>query len=87
MATGGGVLLVTAPLVMAAAVAAYVILAVWLRVSAVGSLAAAALVMPGLLLVGVRGWGLAWFGLMLVLILWRHRSNLSRLRAGEENRV
>ena len=87
VATGGGVLLVTAPLVMAAAVAAYVILAVWLRVSAVGSLAAAALVMPGLLLVGVRGWGLAWFGLMLVLILWRHRSNLSRLRAGEENRV
>lgn len=87
VATGGGVLLVTAPLVMAAAVAAYVILAVWLRVSAVGSLAAAALVMPGLLLAGVRGWGLTWFGLMLVLILWRHRSNLSRLRAGEENRV
>ena len=87
VATGGGVLLVTAPLVMAAAVAAYAVLALWLRVSAVGSLAAAALVMPGLLLVGVRGWGLTWFGLMLVLILWRHRSNLSRLRAGEENRV
>ena len=87
VATGGGALLVAAPLVMAAAVAAYLVLALWLRVSAVGSLAAAALVMPGLVLVGVRGWGLAWFGVMLALILWRHRSNLSRLRAGEENRV
>ncbi len=87
VATGGGVLLVVAPLVMGAAVAAYAVLALWLRVSAVGSLAAAALVMPGLVLAGVRGWALAWFGLMLALILWRHRSNLSRLRAGEENRV
>lgn len=87
VATAGGVLLVVSPLVMLAAVVAYVALVRWLRVSAVGSLAAAALVVPGLALTGVRGWALVWFGLMLVLILWRHRSNLSRLRAGRENRV
>lgn len=87
VATAGGVLLVVSPLAMLATVVVYVALTLWLRVSAVGSLAAAALVMPGLLATGVRGWALAWFGFMLVLILWRHRSNLSRLRAGEENRV
>ena len=87
VATAGGVLLVVSLLTMLAAVVVYIVLALWLRVSAVGSLAAAAVVMPGLLLTGVRGWALAWFGFMLVLILWRHRSNLSRLRAGEENRV
>ena len=87
VATGGGALLAAAPLVMAAAVAVYILLVRILKVSAVGSLAAALLVLPGLWLSGVRGWALLWFGLMLALIFWRHRSNLSRLRAGVENRV
>lgn len=87
VATGGGALLAAAPLVMAAAAAVYILLVRILKVSAVGSLAAALLVLPGLWLSGVRGWALLWFGLMLALIFWRHRSNLSRLRAGVENRV
>lgn len=87
VATGGGALLVIAPLVMAAAAALYILLVRILKVSAVGSLAAALLVLPGLWLAGVRGWAWLWFGLMLALIFWRHRSNLSRLRAGVENRI
>ncbi|MGD2141781.1 MAG: glycerol-3-phosphate 1-O-acyltransferase PlsY [Burkholderiales bacterium] len=87
VATAAGILLVMSPLMGA------VVLAVWLLVALVtrySSLAAvvAALVAP---LVAAAIFGKSWYTLavlvMSVILIWRHRANIGRLRAGKESRI
>ena len=87
VATAGGVMLAVAPLVMVATVIVYGGTLAFSRILAVASLAAAVVSIPALLLTGQPGPTVAWFALMMALIVFRHRSNLSRLRAGTENRL
>ena len=87
VATAGGVMLAVAPLVMVAMVVVYGVALALSRISAVGSLAAAVISIPALLLTSQPGPTVAWFALMMALIVFRHRSNLSRLRSGTENRL
>ena len=87
VATAGGVMLAVAPLVMVAMVIVYGVALAFSRISAVGSLAAAVVSIPALLLTGQTRGTVAWFALMMALIVFRHRSNLSRLRSGTENRL
>ncbi|WP_420613870.1 glycerol-3-phosphate 1-O-acyltransferase PlsY [Candidatus Spongiisocius sp.] len=87
VATAGGAVLAVAPPVMVAMVIVYGVALVLSRISAVGSLAAAVVSIPALLLTGQTRGTVAWFALMMVLIVFRHRSNLSRLRSGTENRL
>lgn len=87
VATAGGVMLAVAPLVMVAMVIVYGVTLAFSRVSALGSLAAAVVSIPALLLTGQPGPTVAWFALMMLLIVFRHRSNLARLRSGTENRL
>lgn len=87
VATAGGVMLAISPLVMVAMVIVYAVALKLSRISAVGSLAAAVVSIPALLLTGAAGGTVAWFAVVMVLIVFRHRSNLSRLRSGTENRI
>ncbi len=87
VATAGGAVLAVAPPVMVAMVIVYGVALALSRISAVGSLAAAVVSIPALLLAGQTRGTVAWFALMMVLIVFRHRSNLSRLRSGTENRL
>ena len=87
VATAGGVMLAVAPPVMVAMVIVYGVALAFSRISAVGSLAAAVVAIPALLVADQPGPTVAWFALMMALIVFRHRSNLSRLRSGTENRL
>ncbi len=87
VATAGGALLALHPAVMVVLLVVYGLSAKLTRISAVGSLAAAVVSVPALLVVGADGRTVAIFGAMMLLIVVRHRSNLSRIRSGVENRL
>lgn len=86
-AAAGGAVLALSPWVMLAMAAVYAAGLKLSRISAVGSLAAAAAAPPALLLAGAGAWAAGWCGVMTALIFWRHRSNLMRLRAGVEHKL
>ena len=79
--------LALAPLVMIVMVLMYGVGLALTRISAVGSLAAAVVAVPALLVTGVDAWAVAWFGATMLLIVFRHRSNLIRLRSGTEHKL
>ena len=87
VATAGGMALAVVPLVMIVMVVVYGVGAKLTRISAVGSLAAAVVAIPTSLLIGIDTGALVWFGATMALIVFRHRSNLSRLRAGTEHKL
>lgn len=85
VATGGGAILVLAPLVALALMAGWSLLARVARVSSIASLTVVLLSVPALAVGGHTGWSLVWAGLMAALIVARHRTNIARLVRGEEN--
>ena len=87
VATGGGVLFFTVPLVAVVIGIVWGIVAKVWKVASVASLLGLVLTIPGVLLSGVRGDSLIWFGAMLVLIIWRHRPNIERMLSGSEQKV
>lgn len=87
VATTTGVVLALSPLVMVLMIGVYVIGVAVTRISAVGSLTAVLVTVPALLLVGVGYGAVGWFAIIVLVIFYRHRSNLARLRSGTENRL
>ena len=87
VATSGGVLLFTVPLV------ALIDLAVWAlavrlsKTASMGSMLLVVVTLPLLIWRGVTGLGLVWFGLIIALVVWRHRGNIERMLAGNEQKV
>jgi len=87
VATAGGVFLFTIP------IGALVLTVVWAlsvkltKTASIGSLAVMVLSIPTAIWQGVRGLSLLWIGLMLALVLWRHRGNIARMVSGDEQRV
>ncbi|GAB4193857.1 MAG: glycerol-3-phosphate 1-O-acyltransferase PlsY [Roseiflexaceae bacterium] len=90
VATSGGVLLAVAPLLMLIGLVAWALAFAVVRISSVGSLTAAATVAVAagvLLAVGQLDVVYAVFVWTVVaLIVYLHRENIQRLRAGTENR-
>ena len=87
MATALGVFVVIDPLASLGAVLIFALTYAVARVASLGSLVAA-VAFPGLL--ALRGQGLAAIvlaGVLALLIIYRHRDNIRRLRAGQENKV
>ncbi len=87
VATAGGVLLATVPLVVVVLAALYALIVGVTKISSLGSLTMAALAVPAVVVAGVRGWALAWWIVTIALVVWRHRGNIARLLGGSENRV
>jgi glycerol-3-phosphate acyltransferase PlsY len=87
VATAGGALLATIPLVVAGMLVVYLIIVRTTKISSLGSLTVAVLAVPAAILFGVRGWALGWFALTILLVFYRHRGNIARLLGGRENKM
>lgn len=78
------------------ALGVFVLVLVWRRMVSLGSIAAAAAIPLAVLAAGLSGWlgeGSRWIALLLAtllissLVIFKHRENLARLRAGTEPRL
>lgn len=87
VATAGGVMLFTVPLVALIATVIWVIAVRLTKTASIGSLIVLAIAIPLAMWQGVAGLALVWIGLMILLILWRHRSNIIRMFSGNEQKV
>lgn len=87
VATAGGVLLATVPVVVVVLAALYALIVAITKISSLGSLTMAALAIPAVVVAGARGWALGWWVATIALIVWRHRGNIARLLGGSENKV
>jgi glycerol-3-phosphate acyltransferase PlsY len=87
VATGLGVFLALAPVAAAAAVVTYAGLLAATRVSSLGSLAAATVLLGAMVATQRPGATLALGVAVWLLIVWRHRDNIARLRRGQEGRL
>lgn len=87
VATAVGVMIYTMPVVGLALVALWGVIVAVSRVSAMGSLVLAVASVPLALWQGLEGIPLVLLGLMFLLVVWRHRSNITRLVAGDERSV
>ena len=86
VATALGVFLGVAPLAVAGALAVFIAVVWKTRFISLGSITAAA-VMPGLVAVVDRRPPLVLMSVVIAaLVVWKHRENIQRLRAGTENR-
>jgi glycerol-3-phosphate acyltransferase PlsY len=87
VATALGVFLVTDPRATAISVGVFVVAYAIVRKASVGSLLGALLMPLSLWLLDRPPWAIALAGVTVILILWRHRDNISRLREGREQGV
>jgi glycerol-3-phosphate acyltransferase PlsY len=87
VATGGGVLLFTTPLVMVIDLAVWAVVVKLTKTASIGSMLLVLLTPPLLYWQGVRGWAWVWLGLTIALVVWRHRGNIERMYRGSEEKV
>ena len=87
VATGLGVLLFTIPALGLGVLLGWYILVKVTKVAAVASLATVLVTVPLAWFIGVRGMAFLWFSLIVVLIVFRHKDNISRLIKGSEQKV
>jgi len=87
VATAGGALLATVPLVVAIMLVVYLLIVRTTKISSLGSLTVAVLAVPAAVLFDVSGWALGWFSLTILLVFYRHRANIVRLLGGRENKM
>jgi glycerol-3-phosphate acyltransferase PlsY len=87
VATGGGVLLFTVPLVALIQIAIWGIVVKVTRTASIASLVIVVITGPLLVWQGVSGWSLVWVALMIALVVWRHRGNIQRMVSGSEEKV
>jgi glycerol-3-phosphate acyltransferase PlsY len=87
VATGGGVLLFGAPLVMLIDFILWAVIVKLTKTASIGSLILVVVTVPLLLWQGVTGWSMVWMILTIVLIVWRHKGNIQRMARGSEERV
>jgi len=87
VATGGGVLLFTVPIVALVEIAIW-FLVFWLtKTASIGSMVIVVITVPMLIWQGVTGLSLVWVALIIALVVWRHRGNIKRMVSGSEEKV
>jgi glycerol-3-phosphate acyltransferase PlsY len=87
VATAAGVTLALVPWLTAALFAVWIVVVLFTRYVSVGSITIALGLIVGLFLLD-EPWPVRAFGLFASgMVLWRHRTNVARLRAGTEHRV
>jgi glycerol-3-phosphate acyltransferase PlsY len=87
VATSAGVVFFTLPLVGLILTATWGVVAKLTKVSSIASLTVVALTIPLALWQGVRGLSLAMIGAILLLVIYRHRGNISRILNRSEQKV
>jgi acyl phosphate:glycerol-3-phosphate acyltransferase len=87
VATGGGVLLFTVPILAVIEIATW-FLVFWLtKTASIGSMVIVVVTVPLLIWQGVTGLSLVWVALIIALVVWRHRGNIKRMVSGNEEKV
>ncbi|HEU4915368.1 MAG TPA: glycerol-3-phosphate 1-O-acyltransferase PlsY [Acidimicrobiia bacterium] len=87
VATGGGVLLFTVPLVALIEIAIWFLIFLITRTASIGSMVIVVITVPVLMWQGVSGLALLWVALIIALVVWRHRGNIKRMVSGSEEKV
>lgn len=87
VATGGGVLLFTAPLVALIDIVIWATVVKLTRTASIGSMVIVVITVPLLIWQGVGGLSLLWVALMILVVVWRHRGNIRRMISGREEKV
>jgi acyl phosphate:glycerol-3-phosphate acyltransferase len=87
VATAGGMMLWLEPLLGAALLLVWLTLAYLAKRASVASLVVAAVLVPGALAFGHRGWSLVWAGGAALLVVVRHYENIRRLLVGAERPI
>ncbi len=87
VATEGGVLLFTAPLVALIEIAIWAIVVKLTKTASIGSMVIVVITIPMLVWQGVRGLSLLWVALIIAVVVWRHRGNIKRMISGREQKV
>jgi len=84
-AIGGAIFL--APVFGLVLAVAWLVVTLVFKVASLASLGAMILYVPGLALVGYRGWALAWAAAIAILVIVRHAPNIRRLLDGSERKM
>lgn len=87
VATGGGVLLFTVPIAALIEIATWAAVVRLTKTASIGSMVIVVITIPMLMWQGVAGLSLLWAGLMIAVVLWRHRGNIQRMVSGSEEKV
>lgn len=87
VATGLGVLLFTVPIVGVITVVGWAILVGLTKTASISSLIMIVVSIPLAIWQGVNGMSLVWLLATIVLVFWRHRSNIGRVFKGSEQKV
>jgi acyl phosphate:glycerol-3-phosphate acyltransferase len=87
VATGGGVLLFTVPIVAVIEIATWFLIFWLTKTASIGSMVIVVITIPLLIWQGVTGLSLVWVALIIALVVWRHRGNIKRMVSGSEEKV
>lgn len=87
VATGGGVLLFTVPIVALVEIAVWVVIVRVTKTASIGSMVLVVITIPLLMWQGVEGLSLLWVALMIAVVVWRHRGNIQRMVSGSEEKL
>jgi acyl phosphate:glycerol-3-phosphate acyltransferase len=87
VATAGGVMLWVVPLVAIGSAVLWAAIVKLTKTASIGSLVLALITLPLALWRGVEGLALLWLGIMILLVVWRHRGNIGRMIKGSEQKV
>src|SRR5690242_19215543 len=87
VATGAGAMLAQAPEVTLPVAVVWIAVSLLTRYISVASMVSAVVVLAGVIVTD-QPWPVVAFALFgAAVVIWRHRSNIARLRAGTENRL
>lgn len=87
VATAGGVMLFVIPLVAIGSTLLWAVIVKLTKTASIGSLVLAVITLPLAIWRGVEGLGLVWLGILILLVVWRHRGNIGRMIRGSEQKV
>ena len=87
VATGGGVLLFTVPIVAVIEIATWFLIFWLTKTASIGSMVIVVITIPLLIWQGVTGLSLVWVAVIIALVVWRHRGNIKRMVSGSEEKV
>lgn len=87
VATGLGVLLWVNPIVALGLAVAWAVLVKVTKVASIGSLVVVSAAIPLLIWQGEPRSALLWVGASLLLVVWRHKGNITRMMDGGDNKV
>jgi len=87
VATGGGVLLFTVPIVAVIEITTWFLIFWLTKTASIGSMVIVVITIPLLIWQGVTGLSLVWVAVIIALVVWRHRGNIKRMVSGSEEKV